>query len=149
MSGAKVDDVRKRIIELNEVYNIRKMILHVGGNNIPQEDPVTLTESICNLLQSTKSLMPSTELFYSAIIPRIGDNFLPGLNSVNRNIRSFCTENSVKFISHFQFYLDSERINFKFFINDKVHPTREGSTILAKNMIAAYRNYNMDSSGSR
>ena len=48
MSGAKVNDVKKRLIEVNEKYNAKKMVIHAGGNNIPQEDPNSLTNNICS-----------------------------------------------------------------------------------------------------
>ena len=94
------------------------------------------------MLVTVRNLMPLTEIYYSAIVPRISDNYSTGINTVNRNIKSYCFENSFNFIPHYQFYRNPEKINYELFIEDKVHPTREGSTIIAKNIISVYRKYN-------
>ena len=146
MSGAKVRDVSSKITELNQQFNIKKIIIHVGGNNIPQDDPSKLSHKITHLLQNCQTLMPLTKIHYSAIIPRVSDSFINGINAVNENVEHFCSENHISFIQHFQFFTKDHGMNFKMFIADKVHPTREGSSVIAKNFIASYRNYRKSSS---
>ena len=140
MSGAKVKDVKERLKEI-ENYNIKNLIIHVGGNNIPMDSPDILSEKIIDLLLYAKKVMHSTKVYFSAIIPRCEDNYLPGINYVNRKIRHFCDNNAIFFIPHYQFYSNNGGINYDLLIKDKVHPTRRGSNTIAKNIIAVYRNY--------
>ena len=141
MRGAKVENVKSKIIEMSKSYNIRKIVIHVGGNNIPNDDAATLTNKIIDMLESTRQVMPGTKIFYSAIIPRTHNNYLPAINEVNKNIRKFCAKNGFQMIPHYQFYTDASTINFKLLREDIIHPTHEGTNILARNIIALYRNY--------
>ena len=141
LPGAKVDDVMRRINELHNIYDIKKVVIHVGGNNIPRDNSTILTKKLIEMLQNTRRLMPKAKIYFSAIIPRVKNEWLPEINTVNGNLRTFCGQNLVQFIPHYQFYENSGNINFRLLCKDMVHPTREGTVVLARNIIAIYRNY--------
>ena len=126
MSGAKVEDVNCKIKEYSLRYNIKKIVIHVGGNNILNDNPKTLTEKIVDMLKEVRKIMPTTKIFYSAIIPRWNNNYLPGINWINSNIRAFCAENRIRFVPHYQFHESKYNINFKLLRKDGVHPSRHG-----------------------
>ena len=123
-------------------------MIHIGGNNIPNDNPQILSEKPIGILKHTQGIMPETVLHFSALLPRIGDNYLPGIFDVNRNVREFCISNNIKFIPHYDFHIINGppdhityNMNNKLFIGDKTHPTKKGSTVIAKNFISSYRNY--------
>ena len=82
MSGAKVEDVHRKINEYSLRYNIKKIVIHVGGNNILNDNPETLTEKIIAMLKEVRKVMPTTKIFYSAILPRWNNNYLSGIHWV-------------------------------------------------------------------
>ena len=141
MKGSKVEHVHARISKVNRQYNIKNVVIHVGGNNIPMDNPENLNIKLVQLLNHTRRLMPHSKIYFSAIIPRLGNKYLPGINNINRNMRLFCAENGFQMIPHYQFYSDANNINFNLLNKDAIHPTKKGSSTIAKNIIAIYRNY--------
>ena len=86
MPGAKTEDVSKKLEELSKTHKIKKLMIHVGGNNIPNANPQILSEKLIGMLKHTQGIMPETVLQFSALLPRLGDNYLPGIFDVNRNV---------------------------------------------------------------
>ena len=85
-------------------------------------------------------ITPYSKIHHSHILPRLYDNYLPGINFINREMEKFCNEYNIKTIEHPQFHIN-EKINFKLLKNDYIHPTSRGTEIIAKNIISIYRNY--------
>ena len=73
------------------------------------------------------------------MIPRTDNEILYALNIINNKVASYCRTLRIKSINHPQFGMKT--INFKLLKHDRVHPTKEGTQIMAKNMISVYRNY--------
>jgi hypothetical protein len=62
------------------------MVIHVGGNHIPHEDPNTVITKIKDMLTQIISIMPETKIYYSLILPRISENYISGINEINNAI---------------------------------------------------------------
>ena len=84
--------------------------------------------------------MPETKLYYSLILPRISENYLNGINEINNAISTFGNKIKVDVIQHTAFCNNGE-INYNLLRKDVIYPSYKGTSVLAKNIIFAYRNY--------
>ena len=100
MPGAKVHHVRREMNEVLERAEVDKLVVHVGGNNIPLEPPAFLAYEIIDMLRSTRMEHPNVQLYFSAILPRLHPCMLHGINQVNRMVLDACDGIGVKFIPH-------------------------------------------------
>ena len=101
-------------------HDIKKMIIHVGGNHIPHESPDSVMLKLQQMLTKIRTIMPNTKLYYSLVLPRINDNCIPGINKINRGITSFC-DNGISVIHHSNFG-NNGSINCHLFRKDIIHP---------------------------
>ena len=86
------------------------------------------------------SVMPETKIYYSLILPRISENYVYGINEKDNAMTSFCNTIKVNVIQHTEF-CNNGVINYNLLRKDVVHPSYKGTSIFAKNIIFAYRNY--------
>ena len=124
------------------------MIIHVGGNHIPHESPDTVIANLQNMLTKIKTIMPNTKIYYSLVLPRINDNYIPGINEINLGIIRFCEENGISVIHHSDFG-NNGSINCHLFRKDIIHPNSKGISTFARDLIYTYRNYNTQYSPHR
>ena len=139
--GAKVEKIKDQLKFITDRYNVNKMIIHVGGNNIPNDNIEQITGKIIDLLRFAKCIMPNTTIYFSHILPRMSNEHLNGINTINARITQFAVTNNFKIIPHNDFQLQSG-INVQL-MNQRglVHPNFKGTLTFAKNLIASYRNY--------
>ena len=86
MPGGKVSDILRKIKQLEKKYEIKRIIIHVGSNNIPNDEPTPLVSEISAMLREIQELMPNTKLYYSDILPKINDNYIEGIHFVNTSV---------------------------------------------------------------
>ena len=125
------------------------MIIHAGGNNINDHtirNPQFLSNAIITTLENIRRRMPRTQIYYSAILPRTTDSYLPMIFLINREIRKYCFSKGIYFISNHQFTRQRKfkiwtryEINATLISNDLTHPTPAGTRTLARNFIDTYR----------
>ena len=116
------------------------MIIHVGGNEIQQEDPETITQNLINMLTHVRSIMPLTKIYFSNILPRLDESYIDRINYINNKVSDFGKENNIRPINHIAFCPNG--IDFSLLSRDLViHPSFKGTSVFAKDLIAAYRNY--------
>ena len=137
--GGKINTILDKFKELNNQYHIKKVIIHVGGNHLSSENPDEIINNLSTMYKTIKHTSPYTQIYHSNILPRLNQDFLSRSNYINYNIGLLCLNENIKIIKHPQY--GNETINFDLLIHDHVHPTERGTSIIAKNMIAVYRNY--------
>ena len=103
LPGARLDRIRESVLNLHSNYDIKRLAIHGGTNLIPDEAPIQVALQIIEFLGEVKSLMPTTELFFSAILPKINDSFSPGINEINYLVFNACKTLGIKFIQHSRF----------------------------------------------
>ena len=140
LPGAKINDILSGIKSLSKTYSIKKMVIHVGGNHIPHENPKSIITKLKDMVTQIISIMPETKIYYSLILPRISENYVYGINEINNAITSFCNTIKVNVIQHTEF-CNNGVLNYNLLRKDVVHPSYKGTSIFAKNIIFAYRNY--------
>ena len=74
-------------------------------------------------------------------MPKLNEQDTNGINFINAEVGKFCDQQKIKQIQHVQFCPD--HINFRSLRRDVIHPSFKGTSTLAKNMIASYRNYDL------
>ena len=106
------------------------LILHVGTNNIRDDDPKTLVDKICSLKDFISELSPETRVIVSSLIVRTDfQGAIRKIEEVN-HILSRSLRNMIKNRNIDRFYLNSS----------KLHLSKSGDTELAKNFISYTRN---------
>ena len=102
--------------------------------------PEVIIDKFINMYKDLHEITPISKVYHSNILPRY-HNYISSIRFINTEMEKFCSKyNNITVIDHPQFY-DSERTNYKLLKNDLVHPTPNGTSIIAKNIIAAYRKY--------
>ena len=139
--GGKTQDVIDRVKQLAKIYSIKNIIVHIGGNHISYDRPEVIIDKLINMYKNLHEITPLSKVYHSNILPRF-HNYISGIRFINTEMEKFCSKYKITVINHPQFY-DNERTNYKLLKNDYVHPTPFGTLIIAKNIIAAYRKYDM------
>ena len=138
--GGTIPVIMKKLREMKRTHNIKKMIIHVGANHIPRDEPHEILEKLRNMYEEVKSLFPSTYIYHSAMIPRLHNGIVQPMNYINRETSAFCKSLGIKTIEHPQF--GYREINFDLLRpDDGIHPNFKGTSTIARNIIAVYRNY--------
>lgn len=122
-SGSTVDDM----IDFVRPFIRRKpdeLILHIGTNDLKDEEPQQVAKKIVNLGLFIERKTPSTKLTLSGIINRSDDQGLD--RKVNKALRSFCNSNGWKFLSN-------ENIDTSCLNSGGLHLNRRGVYKLAGN----------------
>ena len=122
LPGAKINDILSEIKSLSKTYSIKKMVIHVGGNRIPHENPKSIITKLKDMITQILSIMPETKIYYSLILPRISENYVYGINEINNAITSFCNTIKVNVIQHTEF-CNNGVINYNLLRKDVVHPS--------------------------
>ena len=142
--GGKCHDILRKLKAMTNSHNVNKMVVHVGANHMPHDSPNDIARHLSNMYREIKTLFPKTLIYDSSMIPRLDNRFLSATNFVNNRVTEICNQLRIKTIFHPQFGYDD--INFQFLKQDGVHPTYTGTAIIAKNIIAVYRNYDRNRS---
>ena len=138
--GAKIERITKEIKYYESKYEIKKLIVHVGGNHITEDGNNAIMNKLEDMLIEIKRILPRTKILYSLILPRIDSSYLPSINWINSERTKFCEGNGILIIKHESFQ-HNKNINRNLFKWDLVHPNEKGTTIFAMDLIYGYRNY--------
>ena len=106
-SGATIDDMvdfAKPVIKRKP----KKIILHVGTNNLKMDQPKKIKNKVAGLVDSIKAEHPSIDVAVSSIIFRSDDQSLNSkIDEVNRRLSSFCQSKNWVFINNSNIKEDS------------------------------------------
>lgn len=131
--GGKIPQIRENLIEFHDTHDIREAVIHVGSNHIPNDSPNELADKLESFLKAAKSAMPNTSLHFSAILPKLDNSFLPGINIVNEHIYSVCQALNIGFIQYPSFARYGFT-NYYLFGRDKIHTNPRGQAIMCNNI---------------
>ena len=127
--GATVEDMKHYVCQLLK-NKPEILILHVGTNNIRDDDPQTLADKICSLKDFIEELSPETRVIVSSLTVRTDfQGAIQKVEEVN-HILSRSLRNMINNRNIARFYLNSS----------KLHLNKSGDTKLAKNFISYMRN---------
>ena len=106
-----------------------QVILHIGTNDLKKKSPKTLSQNIANLAQQITTDLPNAKITISHIITRVDDpNLTAKVSETNSDISKLCLEKGWSIITH-------DNILRNHLNNYGLHLTKQGTAILAKNII--------------
>ena len=142
MRGKTTADIRNELIlsRCNSSYN--QIVVHSGSNSIPSKKPKIVADELIKLAREVKLNMPNSKLYISAIIPKIDEKFLPGIDEINHRLYAASSKLNFDFIQHPQFVFNSEIDHTMFSFREQqpdwtkgmVHLSRKGVAQLATNI---------------
>ena len=99
-AGAKVEDMNDFVKPLLR-RRPDKVIVHVGTNNVKDDNPKRVKVKISELVDTIRNEQPNPKIVLSSIIHRNDDRSLNGsIDQVNRAVESVCRQRGLDFISH-------------------------------------------------
>ena len=123
-SGARVEDMKDYLRPL-----IRKepdeLILHMGTNNIRDDDPREVAEGIVNVAFQIEQNSLNTNISISSILLRSDKSLNDKINETNKILRSLCKSKGWPFLDHRS--IDISCLNRR-----GLHLNRKGSNQLTK-----------------
>ena len=143
-SGAKVRGIYEQLNIFQEEHkdaHVKNILIHVGTNHLPRENPEDITRKICKLLMRIRQEYPDAIIFYSCILPKIGREHFNAINYINKSIYyNICIgDNHMCYIGHSSFARNG-LLNEALFWKDKVHTNKKGLQQLAYDFINSVRN---------
>ena len=125
-AGAKVEDMNDFVKPLLR-RRPDKVIVHVGTNNVKDDNPKRVKVKISELVDTIRNEQPNAKIVLSSIIHRNDDRSLNGsIDQVNRAVESVCRHRGLDFISHDN--IPGDCLN-----NGGLHLNRKGVFSLANN----------------
>ena len=125
-SGGSVEDMCD-LVKSAIRRNPNEIIIHAGSNDMPKTS--NIMRDIKKLTKIVKDEAPEIKLTFSSIMVR---NDINGLNNkisdTNGKLRNYCDQNELGFI-------DNENINESFLGKFKLHMSKAGTSMLAKNIL--------------
>ena len=132
--GARCIQIFSRLVELALRYNLKRVVIHVGSNYIPEFNPHRIAKEINDFLRGISDWLPEVEFAFSSTLPKFNDTYLPGIKQINNLIGEACTDQGIAFISNGSFYLKNGKGNGKLICNDGVHPSYRGVAAMEKSI---------------
>ena len=125
--GATIEDMNDFIKPILKI-NPKKVIVHVGTNNIKKDKSKQIKQKLVKLVDEIKQEHPGLEIGISSILHRNDD---PSLNlkvdQVNSHIEQYCHDKNFDFINN------DNIISEKCLNRSGLHLNRQGSSLLAYN----------------
>ena len=106
-------------------------VLHIGINDLKKSSPQEASKSFVKAAKSIKSICPNTKVVISAVAPVSKDDLAvksEAFNAINK--AELIHEKGFSFMSH----ENLDALSYRFMNQDGIHPTRDGSSILARNL---------------
>ena len=131
--GARVAHMKHYVVPGLEELNPEEVILHIGTNNLRDQEPQEVAEAIVNLANDIVAMKPDITITISEIITRGDKKDLDSKGkSVNKIVRRFCRQNWWKTITH-------NNILEKHLNLGELHLTREGNSLFVHNFTSHCR----------
>lgn len=129
--GAKVNDILAELPSLLSQYtSIKKVVVHVGTNDLPQQQSELLKCDFMHLFKILK--LSGKEVFISGPLPTVGrgGSRFSRLLQLHTWLQSQCCCLQFGFIDSVNLFWEC----YPLFKHDGLHPNRAGSRMLAANM---------------
>ena len=133
LRGGKINDVKLAVEELHASFSIKCLVLHVGINHTPEEKPLHVANQLLSLIANVKRILPSTMIFYSAMLPKHNSSWLRGINLINETV--FNATNVLGFVGiPHPAFAQRGIINESLFCWDAIHLNFKGVAQFAKDI---------------
>lgn len=139
LPGARPVDVMERFRELSKTDTYKRIIVHVGSNMIPTYSREYVADRIVECMESIRELAPDSKIAFSAILPKVGDYLLAGIDAVNSRVmlsgQTGPPRKRYGHIDHSRYMTDFRGlVNPRLFKNDAIHPSEAGIVAFNKSL---------------
>ena len=100
LPGARVFKVHCEIKKAALAFNVKNLVVHAGSNNIPDCQPHQVANQIIQMLRDVRLDMPTTNIYFSALIPKSSNRLTNAINHVNYRVFLACQEFGITYIDH-------------------------------------------------
>ena len=147
ISGGKITDIRKKILEFPTTNKLARAILVVDGNDCDdqsnQKDASGLLTRYKDLILSTKEVAVAVTV--SSICPRKrSPEVTERISALNAGLRVLCDEMGTTFVNNDpSFYLQDGTLNYGYLLHDGVHLIKPATNKLVANLSLQLRHSEM------
>lgn len=131
--GAKVENIANRLGKLTRVDD-EAIVLHIGSNNIPDDNALTLIEKLDGLIDDLRQLRPLAQVVVAPIPMRMDhlSCFNKDINDVNQFLENKCSSDT-------KLHFLRQRFNRSEYGFDGYHYNLKGKKLFAENAKTAIR----------
>ncbi|XP_073800266.1 uncharacterized protein [Danio rerio] len=127
---ATVSDINKELENiLRKHETAKRIIIHVGKNDIRKEQSELLKRDFCKLLETVERL--KIQPFISGPLPARGTNMFSRLLGLNAWLQKTCNMKRLNFIDNFNLFWNQRQL----FTSDGLHPNKLGAKVLKDNIL--------------
>ena len=135
MPRAKVVDVTAALSECAVRGDVRRVALHVGGNDIHKDcSKEMLSQDLSDLLGVAKRVFPSAIIAVTALLPR-KQLSLRFIDALNDELRQTCAYHNVAFILEDKFVDEKSKMIRSLFSTDGIHLSVSGLSLWLRRVI--------------
>lgn len=135
IKGAHIGEISYQLEKhKGSISYFKKLIIHVGTNDINYLSEKDIKSAFCNLISLAKSLFPSTKIGISAILPRPVDfNWTKEIvTKVNSDLSDLCLRFGVQYLQSYRYFIRFGKPIIEYFAykDGGLHLNHEGSRLL-------------------
>ena len=123
MPAKKTEDVKKAVVEKLQTSRINTIVFHASSNNIPHDPPKKVARDLIQAAETFKTISPTTKVLISSVLPKIADNYIPGVREVNAYLVQTSMYLDFEVIHHHDFILN-DKIDLSLFAKKEVEKNR-------------------------
>ncbi len=121
--GGTCSSIEKTVNKFPVSPNIKKVLAHVGFNDVRQLSPMTRT-NISMLITALQNKFPNAEISFSLILPT-KDGVTKTMESFNESCKTTCFNRKIPVVDYGEHFLNKENL----YNEDTVHLNDDGSAV--------------------
>ena len=136
IGGLRTTEIPDLLPGTNNYPEVKEVYLHTGVSDSKQ-GPLS-TKACSDTLKHLMYKFPSANINVSSIIPTKGrDSLSESVKETNTNMKSACNKLNIKFVDNETVFLSRNGAPKLALYNDKIHPSRKGTAVLANNIFGS------------
>ena len=133
IGGLRTMEIPELLHGSHNYPEVKEVFLHTGVSD-SKSGPLS-TKSCSDTLKHIMYKFPSANINVSSIIPTKGkDSLSESVKETNTNMKTACKKLNIKFINNETIFLSRNGAPKLALYNDKIHPSRKGTAVLANNI---------------
>ena len=100
ISGAKIEDISELVKEMNDMTPYKKVLLHIGTNNVINNDHQTIITEIKYLIELIQAKWPAEVTFSGIILHKTDGRKNIKINKINDEIKQKSHDWNIRFLDN-------------------------------------------------
>ena len=139
ISGDRVEHVLFRVGAGEIPIFVKKVIVHVGTNNLHNDEPLHIGNGIFAIAKLIKKVNPKIEVIISGILPRKELNFFNKISEINNYLEKMCFENQLHFVRPTNWSTSNGNLDLSFYWHDLIHLSEMGYIKFSKSLASVIK----------